>query len=305
MHNSIDIFIDRKVVLLKEKDKVFQAAKAMCHSQVGCVVVANIEGQVSGIVTDRDIVCNLVSTELEGSTQLRQIMETDVVSLNEESTVEDAVGLMKEFGIRRLPIMTGTKGKHQRCVGVVTLDDLIAGEFITTKDIGEIVRSQIVRKKQITKHSRTDSRIDQTYHKFIGEVAKQIDLDKEKTEEVVKFITEAIVKRLHYTGGVHFISQLPKRLQEHLLEMPAGPDRMITDNTLIQGLSIRTGKNLLEAEEMAYEFWQVLCRLIGVGETDHVIHQLPKEMQDVLVVPKDSEPRDYKKSAQGSTAVRI
>ena len=39
MKSSIDMFVDRKVVILKENDTVLTAAKAMCKNQVGCVVV--------------------------------------------------------------------------------------------------------------------------------------------------------------------------------------------------------------------------------------------------------------------------
>jgi CBS domain-containing protein len=290
MSNSIDAFINRKVIVLKKNIRVMQAAKAMCENQVGCVIIINEESSVCGIVTDRDIVCNLIAMELDAETPLQMIMATDVISLDANSTIDQAIALMKEHGIRRLPIIEESKKRQQKCIGVVSLDDLIAAELIASKDLSEIIKSQIIRKK-IVHHKRphSDSRADQTYNIFIGKLAQDINLDNSKTEDVAKFILGAIVQRMHYTGAIHFISQLPKRIQDPLLDLPSGPDRTITDKLITQGITIRTGCDLKTAQTTAIKFCTTLGKLISHSEIEHVMHQLPEPIKKLFGVNSNKE----------------
>ncbi len=282
---NLDLFIDRKVVVLNENEEVLTAAKAMCAAQVGCVVLMNNEGRLSGVVTDRDITCNLISLDLDAHARIHEIMEGDVVYLSSSGTVEEAVDKMKEYGIRRLPIIE-KQGKKDRCIGVVTLDDLLAGQHIGSSDISQIVRAQIMRKKRIRKMSVVLSQKENgKYNLFIARLAKRLNLSNVKTRDLTFFILSSIVKRLHYTGGAHLISQLPKKLQIELLDLPAGPDRRIGERTIVQGTSIRTETSLKEARRLVAAFWSELCVLIGEGETNHVIRQLPQQMRALLVQP--------------------
>jgi hypothetical protein len=75
---------------------------------------------------------------------------------------------------------------------------------------------------------------------------------------------------------------LPKRLQEDLLELPAGPDRDVTASTVVQSVSRQTGEGINEAREMVYHFWQKLSEMITEGEAAHVIDQLPLDMKELL-----------------------
>lgn len=283
------MFIDRKVVVLHRDDTVLQAALAMCRGHVGCVLVVDHEAHFCGMVTDRDIVCNLIAEGLDSETKLEKIMETDVISLQEDSTIDEAVELMKANGIRRLPIIEDLQGHKQRCIGMLTLDDLIAGEFIHIKDLSDIIRSQIFRKKKILKQPQAAStRSDQTYNRFISQISEHTELDKNKTKEVTQFLLGSIVRRLHYTGGAHFISQLPKHLQEELFELPAGPDRTVTEPVMIQGVNVLTGRSTKDSKVFIRKFWGALCKIIGTGETDHVLNQLPLSLRLLLEGPVKS-----------------
>lgn len=284
MSQSVDVFIDRKVVVLRDTDKIFQAAKAMCENQVGCVIVVDNQTQVAGIVTDRDIVCNSVSNDLDPQTSLKQVMEADIVCLPEEANVDEAISLMKEYGIRRLPIVHALEKGGSKCVGIVTLDDLIAGNFVSSEDLVSIIKSQIVRRKQLGgKKQVHQPKLTQTYSKFISHILDHTDLNSEEVEDATNFILGSIVRRLHYTGGVHFISQLPKIIQETLLDLPAGPDRTVNDSTIVQGISIRTGRDFKTCRVIARQFWTALAEWMKSNETDHVIHQLPEKMKILFV----------------------
>ena len=298
MYSSIDSFINRKIVVLREHDSALVAARAMCDNQVGCVVVYNKDSELVGVLTDRDITCNLISEELDAYIEIKKIMETDVVTLPDSGTISEAIQIMKSYGIRRVPIINETKRHQKKCVGIVTLDDLIAGQFINSLDLSEIVKSQIRRRKVFeaisSKHNGSHL---QTYNRFIGQFTEAFQLSKKQTEEIVMYLLGILVQRLHYTGGTHFISQLPKHIQEPLFDLPAGPNRSITDQTILQGVKLRSGLNKGASEVLIQTFWKTLKSVLGEGETTHVLHQLPTEIIRLLA-PEESEYFAYRSHSQ-------
>jgi CBS domain-containing protein len=100
-------------------DTVLQAAQVMRDSDIGDVVVVE-DGQVAGIVTDRDIVVRSVADGRDAdSTTVGDIATTGIQAIEPEASVDDALRTMREDDIRRLPV-----AKNGRPVGIVTLGDL-------------------------------------------------------------------------------------------------------------------------------------------------------------------------------------
>jgi CBS domain-containing protein len=96
------------------------AARAMRDSNIGDVIVLDDNGQVCGIVTDRDIVIRALAEGREASaTTLGEICTRDPESLSSEDSVSDAIRLMSGKAIRRVPVVD--EGKP---VGIVTIGDL-------------------------------------------------------------------------------------------------------------------------------------------------------------------------------------
>lgn len=100
-------------------DTIADAARVMRDSDIGDVVVVE-DGQVSGIVTDRDIVIRAVADARDsGSTTVADVCTTGVETIEPDASLDDAVRLMREKNIRRLPVT-----KNGRPVGIVSLGDL-------------------------------------------------------------------------------------------------------------------------------------------------------------------------------------
>jgi CBS domain-containing protein len=96
-----------------------QAAEIMRDQDVGSVVVT--EGDdVCGIVTDRDIAVRAVAAGRDpNETKVAEVCNRDVVSLSPDQSIDDAIRLMRDENIRRLPVLEGGKA-----VGIVSLGDL-------------------------------------------------------------------------------------------------------------------------------------------------------------------------------------
>jgi len=109
--------IDPRTVNLE--DTVLEAARVMRDRDIGDVIVID-DGQVTGILTDRDIVVRAVGEGRDPeTTTVGEICTTGVQAIEPEASVDDALRMMREHDVRRLPVV-----KHGRPVGIVSLGDL-------------------------------------------------------------------------------------------------------------------------------------------------------------------------------------
>jgi CBS domain-containing protein len=100
-------------------DPVLDAARVMRDNDIGDVIVVE-DGQVTGIITDRDIVVRGVAEGRDAeSTPVGEICTTGIQAIEPDASVEDALRMMREHDIRRLPVV-----KDGRPVGIVSLGDL-------------------------------------------------------------------------------------------------------------------------------------------------------------------------------------
>jgi CBS domain-containing protein len=100
-------------------DTIIDAARVMRDNDIGDAVVMD-GGQITGIVTDRDIVVRGVAEGRDPeSTDVSEVCTTAVETIEPEASVDDALSHMREKDIRRLPV-----AKNGRPVGIISLGDL-------------------------------------------------------------------------------------------------------------------------------------------------------------------------------------
>lgn len=283
VNNSIDPFIHRKVVVLESTASVYEAARAMCEHDIGSIVVADNQGHIVGIVTDRTLVCELIAAGVIPEVPLEKIMTRQPVCVGESATLEEAVLLMKKNGIRRVPVIRKTVKGAQKCVGLISLDDLIANQAVSLDDLSEVVRSQILRRKNILRTVREETRGDQALETFTEAIKQSLNLDSEKTTRFIDLVLGLLVSRLHATGAGHLISRLPTPLQKKLLALPSGPDRNLTSKTILDRVIGSFFVDETEARSRIMTFWQVLTTGMGKDHANHVFHQLPSDIQELLL----------------------
>lgn len=122
---KIGSLCNRNVVAVSSEMTVSEAASLMRHHHIGDVLVQD-DGNgwpvPIGIVTDRDIVVEVVAAELDPRTlKLRDLLMAPLVTADAEESCEDTVRLMAMKGVRRMPVVD----ERGALVGVVTLDDLL------------------------------------------------------------------------------------------------------------------------------------------------------------------------------------
>lgn len=106
-------------VTLPPTATIEEAAKAMREDAIGPVILADGD-RLEGIVTDRDIVVRAIAEGMDPrSTTLSEICTSDTRSVEVDQPTDVAVRTMREFGIRRLPVV-----EREMLVGVVSIGDL-------------------------------------------------------------------------------------------------------------------------------------------------------------------------------------
>jgi CBS domain-containing protein len=105
-------------VTIDARDSVRHAAELMRSRDIGDVVVTD-NGEVVGLVTDRDLVVRVLATGDSPDAPVREACSTDLVTVRPDDDVEKAEHLMRERAVRRAPVM---KGKE--LVGIVSIGDL-------------------------------------------------------------------------------------------------------------------------------------------------------------------------------------
>jgi len=99
---------------------VQEAAKLMRDEDVGPIPIVE-NGSVSGIVTDRDIVLNVVAEGVDPtSTPVSQIASRDLITIDPEQTLDEALRLMGQHQVRRLPVCE----EDGRLVGIIAQADI-------------------------------------------------------------------------------------------------------------------------------------------------------------------------------------
>ena len=98
---------------------VADAAKLMRDKDFGGVLCCEGD-ELKGFLTDRDIALRVVAEGKDPtSTTVEDIATTDLKTLSPDDSVEDAIKLVREHNIRRVPVVEGAKP-----VGIVSIGDL-------------------------------------------------------------------------------------------------------------------------------------------------------------------------------------
>ncbi|MGX1900391.1 CBS domain-containing protein [Thermolongibacillus altinsuensis] len=108
----------KQVATVTPNQTVQEAAQLMSQHNVGAIPVVE-NGQVKGILTDRDIALRSTAQGLNSSTSVSQVMSSNVITGTPNMSVDEAAKMMSKNQIRRLPIVQN----NQLC-GIVALGDI-------------------------------------------------------------------------------------------------------------------------------------------------------------------------------------
>ncbi len=97
-----------------------EASRLLHVHNIGALPVVDTQGNLRGIVTDRDIVTRCVATESDPTTTpLRELMTRRVTTVSPDDAIDEASAAMASRQVRRLPVVD-----HGKLVGILALADM-------------------------------------------------------------------------------------------------------------------------------------------------------------------------------------
>jgi CBS domain-containing protein len=97
-----------------------EVSQIMRDEDIGIVLIAE-DAELLGVVTDRDLVVRVLAAGLGPDTPVREACSEQLWTVDPETEVAQAAGLMRKAAVRRLPVM-----RDGKAVGLISLGDLAA-----------------------------------------------------------------------------------------------------------------------------------------------------------------------------------
>lgn len=97
------------------------AARELTDKKVGCVIVLDADGEILGILSERDIVREVArrgASALEDT--VASAMSRAVVTISPDETIEDGLARMTDRRLRHLPVV-----RAGALIGLVSIGDLV------------------------------------------------------------------------------------------------------------------------------------------------------------------------------------
>jgi len=138
---EVGTICQRLVFTIRRFDEVTRAAQLMREKHVGYLVVVELDplARPVGVLTDRDIVIGVVARGVDPKAVcVGDVMTVDPITVREADSVEAALQKMREFGVRRLPVVND----RSELVGILAIDDVL--QFIAggAQDVVNTIRKE-------------------------------------------------------------------------------------------------------------------------------------------------------------------
>jgi CBS domain-containing protein len=133
-----DIVQDRELFFVEENHSVARVARRMVELHVGAILVLNGE-QLKGVFSERDLMKRVVLERLDpDQTPVSSVMSTNIATIDESATLEEAMEAMRERNCRHLPVT-----REGRVVNFLSMRDLMNFELASKTDEVHHMRAYI------------------------------------------------------------------------------------------------------------------------------------------------------------------
>jgi CBS domain-containing protein len=112
---------DQTVYTIESEASALDGVRLMAEKNIGALVVVGADGQVVGLVSEREVARRLVlRARSPMHTPLAEIMSSPVMYVRPDQTSDECMALMTQHRLRHLPVMDGDS-----LVGLVSIGDLV------------------------------------------------------------------------------------------------------------------------------------------------------------------------------------
>jgi CBS domain-containing protein len=116
---KVEDVMTREIITIDENATVKEAAEIMNQNDISCLIAAR-NGRAIGIITERDLLKRvIVEAKSAKKTKVAEVMSTPLEVISPDTTLEEAVRVMFEKKIKKLPVV-----EKKQIIGLVSLTDI-------------------------------------------------------------------------------------------------------------------------------------------------------------------------------------
>ena len=112
-----------EIISIGHEATVQNAIGVLAEHNIGALVVMDASGELTGIISERDIIRAAAKRPDIGSVPVSQVMTTEVIIGLPEDDVISVAHIMTEKRVRHLPIRSG-----ERLIGIVSIGDILKAQ---------------------------------------------------------------------------------------------------------------------------------------------------------------------------------
>ena len=128
-----------EIVKIRDDQNIAEAAIALTEHKIGALLVECQDGQIAGILSERDIVGGMAPHGADlHDVAVSELMTTNVIRCSPDDTVNEAMAMMTDRRIRHLPVFDG-----EELVGFISIGDLVKCRIMEVQTEAEALRQYI------------------------------------------------------------------------------------------------------------------------------------------------------------------
>ncbi len=119
---DVKTVMNKNVVIAKKDITLKEATEVMTKLHIGCLLIIENK-KILGIITSSDILKAIANDKNPNTVLAEEIMSKNVVTIDPDKKIEDAVDMMIKNRIKKLPVVS-----DDRIEGIITASDIIVVE---------------------------------------------------------------------------------------------------------------------------------------------------------------------------------
>lgn len=175
----------KEVASVPPSSNCIDIADEMDVQSVGCVLVID-QGQLVGIVTDRDLNCRVVAAGLDPEkTRAEDVMTRDPIFATEKDDMGQLLKTMSEQSIRRIPLV-----EEGNVVGLISLDDVVVQLSSWVFNVNQGMLGGLHEARRTRRHRRRtearDDALEELRSQLVGSSRTVRDRVREGMHEILE-----------------------------------------------------------------------------------------------------------------------
>ncbi|MGQ5485036.1 cyclic nucleotide-binding/CBS domain-containing protein [Photobacterium damselae subsp. piscicida] len=161
--------LTREPVIIDASESIQAAANLMAEENITALLVANSESSDSeehdhllGILTDRDLCIRVLAQGIDTNLPISEVMTTDVISLDYNAYVFEAMLMMLRYNVHHLPII-----KDKKPIGIIGLTDIVRYESQNSL----LLVSSIYQQQSVEELKSISTQVKDCFVRMVGEDA--------------------------------------------------------------------------------------------------------------------------------------